>query len=313
MTAEAIWDCIRLQMERPIFRRVSEDHPYDLYLGIDTRDAPVLMLISTQSVEHIPNLRALDIAQNVRHDGKFALLISLSVPGLLHPFCQVCEDLIESLRHFDGSGSAAMFLLTRLEKWRKLLESTRKGLSNAEIMGLLGELLFLERLMSLRGASSAIDSWLGPGGAPQDFQSGGHLYEIKACKVGSHVVTISSLDQLHTASTPTALIVFYLGTSAKSPSAFSPISLVSRIRNLVADPVALSTFDLKLAEVGFDETQRESSSQFIVEKERAFDVREGFPRLTPVAVPRAIGTASYTIDLDQCTSFEIPASQVLSR
>lgn len=270
------------------------------------------MLISPQAVEHIPTLRALDLAQNLSHDGKFALLVSLSVPDLLHPFCQVCEDLIESLRYFRGPGTEATFLLIRLEKWRKLLETTRKGLSQAELMGLLGELLFLERLINSLGASDAIDSWRGPAGAPQDFQSGGYLYEIKVCKVGSHFVTISSLDQLHTASTPTALIVFYIGASTNRPGAFSPNSLVSKIRTLITDPVVSSAFERKLAEVGFDEAQPESSSLFIAENERAFSVRDGFPRLTPVSVPSAIGTATYTIDLDQCTSFEIPASRVLN-
>jgi Putative PD-(D/E)XK family member, (DUF4420) len=311
MPAEQIWNDLRAQRERPIFKRVNEAHPHDLYLGIDVQEAPVLMLLSSNSAQQIPRLRALEVSQNLRQDGKFAILISLAATELLHPFCYVCEDLIESMRRFIPPGGEALFLLNRLEKWRRLLETTKKGLSQPQLLGLIGELLFLEKQIPRLGTTAAVKSWLGPTGAPQDFQSGGRIFEIKVCAIGGHIVIISSLDQLHTGATPTNLMVFSIGTCAKDQrGAFTANTLVLRVRTLLTETPASPAFELKLAELGYDENQPECDSPFMVERVRAFDVRDSFPRLTPASVSGAISSATYSLDLDQCTEFEIPVSQV---
>ena len=134
MSAEQIWNDVRAQRERPVFKRVDEKHPCDLYLGVDVHESPVLMLLSPRSVEQLPRLKSLEVSQNLRHDGKFAILISLSTPDLLHPFCSVCDDLIESLRNLTTPGGEAPYLLNRLEKWRRLLETTRRGLSQPQLL-----------------------------------------------------------------------------------------------------------------------------------------------------------------------------------
>jgi hypothetical protein len=229
----------------------------------------------------------------------------------LHPFTYVCEDLIESLREFIPSGGEAQFLVSRLEKWRRLLEATRRGLSQPQLLGLIGELLFLEKLIPHLGSTAAVQSWLGPTGAPQDFQSAGRVFEIKVCAIAGHIVVISSLEQLHTGSTPANLIVFSIGTCDEGTEhAFTANMLVRRIRSLLNETTALPAFELKLAEVGYDENQPECDLLFTVEKVRAFDVHGCFPRLTPASVPDAIASATYCLDLDRCTQFEIPLSQV---
>ena len=57
--------------------------------------------------------------------------------------------------------------------------------------------------------------------------------------------------------------------------------------------------------------QPECDVPFIAERARAFEVRDSFPRLTPVSVPSGIIAATYSLNLDQCLDFEIPFSQVL--
>lgn len=311
MAAEHTWDELRHQHERPVFRRVDDAHPHDIYFGIDASDAPVLMLLSSNAAGELPRLKCLEVSQNLRHDGQFALIVSLATPELFHPFRYVCDDLVESLRHQASQESAATFMLHRLEKWRRLLEVNRKGLSQAEIQGLVGELLFLEKLSTAIGSSAAVEAWLGPSGAPQDFQSGGNIYEIKANAIGGHTVVISSLEQLNTGTTPANLIVYSVGSASMDASgAFSLNQLVVRIRNLLEGTSASSTFELKLAELGYDEKQIEAESPLVVLNVRAFTLEDGFPRLTPSAVAPAIESATYCLDLDYCARFEIPISEV---
>jgi hypothetical protein len=311
-SAEHIWNELRVQPERPVFRRVDEIHQSDLYLGIDTKEAPVLMLLSPKAVERLPHLRALEITQNIRHDGRFALLITLRNADLFHLFQYVCNDLIESSRGLTNLGQESMFVVHRLEKWRRLLEGGGRGLSRSELMGLVGELLFLKRLIRAVGCSAAVDGWLGPSGAPQDFQNGGQLYEIKACAVGSHQVAINSLEQLNTGATPAHLIVFFVGTSTPDQEgAFTPNSLVRSVRDTLADSPAASSFELKLAGLGFDEQQPECDSPLVVENTRAFALVHSFPRLIPGSVPAAISSATYCLDLYRCADFEEPVREVL--
>jgi len=311
MSAEATWEQLRCQSERPIFRRVDDAHPYDVYLGIDPSDAPVLMLLSANPAREVPQLKALEVSQNLRQDGKYALLVTLANPELLHPFRYVCDDLVESLRGHMHVGSEATFMLHRLEKWRRLLAIGKQGLSQDELHGLVGELLFLERLIPVIGSAAALQAWLGPSGAPQDFQNGGNIYEIKTCGVGGHVIAISSLEQLNTGSTTANLIVYSVGSAATgSEDAFTPKQLISRIRELLEQATAVSNFELKLVEVGYDEKQSEVEDPIVVPHVRAFTISEGFPRLIPCGLSPAITSAKYCLDIDKCKQFEIPLSRV---
>lgn len=313
MPAETIWNDLRKQQERPIFRRADETHPYDIYVGIDADGAPVLMLLSSRSAEQLPRLKSLAVSQNIRHDGRFALLITLSAQELVHPFSYVCDDLIEGLRHVHPPGQAVAFLLARLQNWRRLLEGTKRRLSHEELLGLIGEILLMERLIPHLGPRASVNAWLGPAGASQDFQTGGHFYEVKSCAIGSHTVTVSSLEQLHTSGAASTLIVFFIGAAGEPQfGSFSANSLIARVRQLISDPVAASAFDGKLLQVGFDESQPESDGLFILDKEMAFDVRDEFPRLTPLSVPRGILGAKYYLDLEECLEFEISISQAIN-
>ena len=99
-------------------------------------------------------------------------------------------------------------------------------------------------------------AWLGPAGAPQDFRTGGHIYEIKVCPIGAHTVIISSLEQLNTGNTPTTLHSLlsrriFLGPIARIHTERSCLTNPNSITN---HPSASSDFELKLAELGFDET-----------------------------------------------------------
>ncbi len=312
MSAEVTWEQLRGQHERPVFRRVDDTHPYDVYLGIDHRDAPALMLLSNKAAPDLPRLKALELSQNLRHDGKYALLVTLANPELLHPFRYVCDDLIECLRsHAAPVGKEATLMLHRLEKWRRLLELGRVGLSQAEIHGLIGELLFLERLVPLLGSAAAVQAWRGPSGAAQDFETGGRLYEIKTCGVGGHVIVISSLEQLNTGSAPAHLIAYSIGSSgANGEGSFTLKQVVTRIRTMFEGTSAASSFDLKLVEVGYNQEQPEADEPVIIPHVRAFTISEGFPRLSPSTVGTAITSATYCLDLDACKEFEIHISQV---
>src|SRR5207249_4409835 len=183
---------------------------------------------------------------------RWVLKFRLVKQELVAPFARLCQDLIDESRDkADGTG-ASTFLLRRLARWRKLMELTRGGFSDIDARGLIGELLFLEAVAVPRfGVEPAIKGWVGPEGSPQDFRVAGYAIEVKTCLLGSHIITISSLDQLDAGTAPLYLVVVHLSPSSQQDSsAFTLTDLVARIHRLADDTPARSEFETRLIETG---------------------------------------------------------------
>ena len=66
-----------------------------------------------------------------------------------------------------------------------------------ELRGLVGELLYLERVAIPKyGIEAAVACWVGPKGADQDFVSQDKRIEVKTIREGADRVRISSAEQL---------------------------------------------------------------------------------------------------------------------
>ena len=304
---EELWDDLSRHVERPIFRRIDESHPADLYAGLDDAGRLELMLLCDSAISEVPSFAALKVSQNLREDGRFALVVRLEQSELKAAFSRVCDDLSESLRRVPSASECGPTLVARLNRWRRLLEAGRTtGLSESEIRGLIGELLVLEQLIASRGASVAVKSWVGPNGAPQDFDGGGVLLEVKACQGGSTSVAISSLEQLSSLVAPIFLIVVSISVAnEEQPGAFNLSGLVARIRStLDLFPSELDDFNLRLYHAGFSDEWEGNKGLFTCEGMRKFLVEDNFPKITPHSVPAGIVRALYTLDLSFCSAFE---------
>ena len=132
---EGIWEELRHNTERPVFRRVDETHTLDLYAGLDIHDARILMLVTPEEPPTPLAYDAITIASRHRADGTWALLIELKTTDLIIPFARLCQDLIDATRNCNQSG--ATILLTRLARWRRLMELARnEALSEQALRGL---------------------------------------------------------------------------------------------------------------------------------------------------------------------------------
>ena len=70
-------------------------------------------------------------------------------------------------------------------------------MSDTEIVGLLGELLFMDdHMIPQYGVATALASWMGPEKTHKDFSTENMWYEIKTINSGKTTVRISSLEQL---------------------------------------------------------------------------------------------------------------------
>lgn len=304
MTIEALWDALELGGEPGGARRVDESHPCDLYAGLDAEGRRGLILI-TDSVPPEPSrFEAVDVVTSQRRDQRWSLAIWLGVPALLPPFSRLCQDLIEASREIDPAEAAA-FILTRLARWRRLLEPGTGALPISELRGLAGELVILDQCLRLWASSQVIDGWVGPLDAPQDFALPSLWIEAKATHPTASAVRITSVDQLDVTGRLVLAVVTLANVSADSPGV-SPASLVEGIRVQLTgsgSPSALLEFDSKLATLGYADDPVYSETMFRIDGVRYFDVADGFPAIRRRDLPAGVAEAIYDIELSACAPF----------
>lgn len=91
------------------------------------------------------------------------LRFSLEDNNLLEYFCTFCQDLLDSVRVTNDDETAYHTLRSRYYSWRQLFRPDNARMTETEMMGLIGELLFLKDYMIPdRGIDVALDSWMGP-------------------------------------------------------------------------------------------------------------------------------------------------------
>ena len=131
----------------------------------------------------LPKLATLAITLEHREDDLWEFSIRLLEKSHLDIFRALCADLMTAtnqLRRSDDHAGVEI-MLARLRRWRELLKVRRdKRLSDAQVIGLFGELLllrdiFLKNLPPLE----AVAAWRGPHGDEQDFLFGDWLIELK--------------------------------------------------------------------------------------------------------------------------------------
>lgn len=300
MKIEELWTSLRREAIEAQ-RRVDAAHPLDLYADFEQPDRPGLTLFCDERPNDAPSMKAIGIGRRQRQDGRWAMRIFLEEPRLLPVFAELCRDIIEFTRRNVRSAQPSGLVLSRIERWRSLMQPQPFGLSSAQLRGLIGELLVLEReLLPVLGPDQAVSAWTGPLGASQDFRlPDGRKLEVKAIDHHADQVQINGLDQLDSGGDPLQLFVARLeNTGIDAEGAITAARLIEGLRaRLSQAPAALQTFEMLLRFVGWDDAADAGSVAVRLERIDRYDVDEGFPRLTAATVPAAIAEATYKIVL----------------
>jgi len=158
-------------------------------------------------------------------------------------------------------------------------------------IGLLGELLFLERLVTKHGIK-ALNAWLGPMGEPHDFR-----WQMQECEVKTTV----SPYRTHTIHGPEQLVpsqgcsLHLVSVLLGPPGAGSGFSLTGKVEDLArlfaAVPESLGRFTHALTACGFRTADRAQYTRLYTPRRPMALVRvdETFPAITRSTIHAVLG------------------------
>ena len=202
-----------------------------------------------------------------------------------------------SERMISGSMSATDAVASELQCFADLLaELPLLGVERQ--IGLLGELLFLEKLALIHGAK-ILDSWGGPQGEPHDFRVDDHEFEVKTTVAPKRVHIIHGSEQLVPSK---GCSLYLLSVLLGPPGSSAGFSLSGKVRDLkqlfAVDKLRLGRFVAALEKVGL----RKADLPHYLRKyslRRALaviPVDKKFPALTRPVVQQSLGALALRID-----------------
>ena len=176
-------------------------------------------------------------------------------------------------------------------------------LTEPEIMGMIGEILFLRGpLADEIGLSEALKSWSGQELTHKDFSCSDKWYEVKTISRGNTTVRISSLEQLDSDKNG-ELIVYSLEKMSPAYNGISLNKLILETRQMFLSADDADTFLAKVAMQGYEYNNYYDEFVFEVSGLARYKVTDQFSKLTHANVPKEITKANYDLALAEIMSF----------
>lgn len=184
------------------------------------------------------------------------------------------------------------------------LLSGRGRISEERAVGLVGELLVLEHLITNYGEASSIQAWLGPDAEEHDFVLPTFDAEVKTTLAERRSHIIGTETQLEASpARPLWLISIQLTRAADAPEGFGLADVIGRIRSGLA--LGASALDAHLGTVGWRATDADLYRERYMWRTRAaaYLVDDSFPAITrgrlDTVVPQAdlVGPVTYRVDV----------------
>ncbi len=278
-------------------------HPLNLQIGRAANYYKSLVVMNSGKIKDIPSSYAVRAVNPPLANGNYALEFQLVHDTFDEEFQRLCWDMIEVTIE---SPQPLKDMIARYMTWQKLLQYRHTGVLSFENQkGLLGELLYLEELLSSMACTEAVNAWCGPEGSDQDFVMANTWTEIKTVALAATTVKISSLQQLDQ-EIDGILKVYILEKSTEGPGRVTLPDVVSRVKSALAEePQVLDRFEMKLFKYGYRQAEENEyrKNWFRLVESREFTVTNGFPKLTRENIPSGVAECTYDLSLLSLESF----------
>jgi hypothetical protein len=294
------------EFNRPeYFSRIDSVHILELHLGLDEKGRKAIELRYPFTPRKVTGTSAIEVNQykKAKYNTIRFSLIDEEISGLFYKYC---EDLIEQTKDLKEESAGYQAIVNRFFQWKKMFVSSKNNfLTEPEIMGLIGEILFLRGNLAERiGLSNALLSWSGQELTHKDFSYENMWFEAKAISRGAQSVRISSLEQLES-DNDGELVVHSLEKMSTAYNGITLNKLVLETRNMFSSNEDKDNFMSKVALQGYEYNNYYDDFVYEISNFKRYSVNGHFPKLTSKSLPVAIRKAMYEISLVEIASFEI--------
>lgn len=241
--------------------------------------------------------------------GRTAIALVRRPDGSPDIFAIMVVDVLRTLATAANSAGHDVMetFLERVREWQAFMARTRRPLSSDAQIGLLGELWMLRLLTGTSLGAGALDCWQGPLRAAQDFHIRGGAVEVKSTvRTGSFLAQINSIEQLDGDRAPIFLCALRF---EEDIDGISLVDLVTELRERFGPAGVQRGFEALLMVMGYlDEHAAHYGRTLTLKDAKVFCAGGDMPRLSRAAIPPAIRSATYVLDLDaiEVSSIDLP-------
>ena len=295
--------------------RIYPDHHLDFWIKFTGNMHRCLQILVPEDLQEpeLPNLEGFECRVDLQGSQRL-LTFELSDSRLNKVFDALLTNLIHTSGRAPTEKSALGILVERLRLWTELLKKRGQKKSLGEVIGLLSELIVLEKFMDHGSPFELIlPGWRGPDGDSSDIGIDNRRVEIKAKMVTQHLsIDISSADQLTDDGKDLFLAVNFF---TKSPTGTSVRDVVARLEDKLSEyPRLIDVFFGKLMLAGFDETAEEFDEPFELSNTRAFIASDdNFPKIQVRDLNPGIEKVRYKIDFSALEPYECDVNDLMPK
>jgi hypothetical protein len=298
-------------------RRLLPDTGIELYATVQLRGAATAsrraleLVVTTPALDDIElptPTELVDVLSETRPPHRTAIVLALDDTGAAELFGAMCSDVAIIASAARDERSAATAFCGRFERWRRMLQGGARGLPPGRQRGLYAELLTLHELLTPRvGLDEAILAWLGPEGAPRDFEIDNFGVETKSSAANEpQVVTVNGERQLDDHGLR-GLVLVHASLEALRDGPQSLPALVARLRDAAGDRPTAGMLEERLFQSGYLDLHAPMYRRtgYAVRRLSLFRVDTAFPRIVETDLPDGVGHVRYSLAIDACRDSEI--------
>lgn len=298
-------------------RRIHQESVADLYLVVHKPSNARALLIdvdlSGTDIGELPTGRGIDLRWVPTASGGQVLELVLSQPAFADLFDALVTDIASAAAGGLDQHDVAVRVAARVRRWQTFLRETSTGLPAERQRGLYGELYFLRRvLLGAVPTGTAVEAWVGPLAAAQDFAFGATAVEVKTTIANQHqVLRIASERQLDTTAL-TNLALFHLSVDGRDGAGQTLRELVEELRAKLTESGGADLFEDRLFSGGYLDVHAPLyRTGYTVREANIFLVGETFPRLVEADCPSGVGDVTYSIAVSALSPFLSDTSVLL--
>lgn len=285
-----------------------------LALGPNRETRLLLPVSETERLRPLPKTSSLELTISIlsfRGASRRYLDLSCTAAELDGVFGQLVEVILQRIAE---GANCLQACISTVEDFKSLLEARAQvRVTHEEILGLVGELLYLRRLTTYDPRAVAL--WRGPYGDQHDFRGGTLSVEIKTASRQTADIRISSIDQLNPPSGGILFLARFVLAAAEGGK-LSVNDLCTEICNLGAGKEQLLLAIARIGCPAFDDPAW-NAVRFNMETLQIFRVAEDFPCIVPkrflAGQPDAgVREISYAIDISTVRQFLVSEADAKS-